>query len=100
MTVGTGNDRCGYSQRLPFVVISPFTKGNSVSSNTINTASVVKFIEDNWLHDQRISGSFDATSGSLDAHGGVLNFNGKPNFTPVILNPTTGAVVSGGKNGH
>ena len=100
VTVGTGNDRCGYSQRLPFVVISPYTKANSVSSNTINTASVVKFIEDNWLHGQRINGSFDATSGSLDAHGGVLNFNGRPNFTPLILNPTTGAVVSGGKNGH
>jgi phospholipase C len=99
VTLGTGNDRCGYSQRLPFVVISPFTKANSVSSNTINQASVVKFIEDNWLHGQRISGSFDATSGSLDAHGGVLDFNGKPNFTPLILNPTTGAVVSGG-NGH
>jgi phospholipase C len=100
VTVGSGNDRCGYSQRLPFVVISPFTKANSVSSNTINTASVVKFIEDNWLHGQRIADSYDATSGSLDAHGGVLDFNGKPNFTPVILNPTTGAVVSGGKNGH
>jgi phospholipase C len=100
VTLGTGNDRCGYSQRLPFVVISPFTKANSVSSNTINQASVVKFIEDNWLHGQRISGSFDATSGSLDGHGGVLDFNGKPNFTPLILNPTTGAVVSGGKNGH
>jgi phospholipase C len=100
VTVGSGNDRCGYSQRLPFVVISPYTKANSVSSNEINTASVVNFIEDNWLHGQRIAGSFDATSGSLDAHGGVLNFNGKPNFTPVILNPTTGAVVSGGHPGH
>jgi phospholipase C len=79
-------------------VISPYTKANSVSSNTINTASVVKFIEDNWLHGQRIAGSYDATSGSLDAHGGVLDFHGKPNFTPVILNPTTGAVVSGGKH--
>ena len=100
VTVGTGNDRCGYSQRLPFVVISPYTKANSVSGNEINTASVVKFIEDNWLGGERIAGSYDATSGSLDGHGGVLNFTGKPNFTPLILNPTTGAVVSGGKNGH
>jgi phospholipase C len=97
--VGTGNDRCGYSQRLPFVVISPYTKANSVSSTQINTASVVKFIEDNWVGGKRISDSFDATSGSLDAHGGLLDFHGKPNLTPLILNPTTGAVVSGG-NGH
>jgi len=31
-----------------------------------------------------------------DAPGGLLDFHGKPNFQPVILNPTTGAVVSGG----
>jgi phospholipase C len=82
------------------VVISPYTKANSVSSNEINTASVVKFIEDNWLGGKRISDSFDATSGSLDANGGVLDFHGKPNLTPLILNPTTGAVVSGGHPGH
>jgi phospholipase C len=99
VTIGANNDRCGYSQRLPFVVISPFTKADSVSSKQINTASVVKFIEDNWVGGKRISDSFDATSGSLDANGGLLDFHGKPNLTPLILNPTTGAVVSGG-NGH
>jgi phospholipase C len=97
VTVGSTNDRCGYSQRLPFVVISPYTRENYVSSNETNTASVVNFIENNWLHGERIPNSFDATSGSLDARGGVLDFNVKPHFTPVILNPTTGAVVSGSK---
>jgi phospholipase C len=97
VTVGSTNDRCGYSQRLPFVVISPYTRKNYVSSNQTNTASVVKFVEDNWLHGQRIANSFDATSGSLDAHGSLLNFNVRPHFTPLILNPTTGAVVSGAK---
>ncbi|MBO0877415.1 MAG: phospholipase, partial [Pseudonocardia sp.] len=87
------NDRCGYSQRLPFVVISPYTRENYVSHNETNTASVVKFAEDNWLRGQRISGSFDAISGSLTAPGGLLNFNIKPNGTPVILNPDTGAVA-------
>jgi phospholipase C len=100
VTVGSNNDRCGYSQRLPFVVISPYTRQNYVSSNQTNTASVVKFIEDNWLHGESIPGSFDSSSGSLDARGGVLDFNVRPQFTPVILNPTTGAVVSGGKSGH
>jgi len=97
VTVGSTNDRCGYSQRLPFVVISPYTRQNYVSSNETNTASVVKFIEDNWLHGERIPNSFDATSGSLDARGGLLDFNTRPHFNPVILNPTTGAVVSGGE---
>ncbi len=101
VSIGSANDRCGFSQRLPFVVISPFTKANSVSSTQINTASVVKFIEDNWLHGETIPGSFDAKSGSLDAKGGVLDFHGKPNFKPVILNPATGAVVNQhGKPGH
>jgi phospholipase C len=95
--IGTTQDRCGYSQRLPLVVISPYTRDNYVSGNNTNTASVVKFIEDNWLRGERIPNSFDATSGSLDARGGVLDFNTFPHFNPVILNPTTGAVVKGGR---
>jgi phospholipase C len=97
ITVGSSNDRCGYSQRLPMVVISPYTQTNYVSSNTTNTASVVNFIEDNWLNGKRIAGSFDKSSGSLYAKNGLLDFNIKPHDTPVILNPTTGAVVKGGK---
>jgi len=95
ITVGTANDRCGYGDRIPMLVISPYTRENYVSSNLTDTTSVVKFIEDNWLRGERIPGSFDAVSGSLDAPGGLLDFNVRPHFTPVILNPTTGAVVSG-----
>ena len=94
--IGTANGRCGYSQRLPMIVISPYTRDNYVSSNLTDTTSVVKFIEDNWLGGARIKGSFDATSGSLYAPGGLLDFNVRPHLTPVILNPTTGAVESGG----
>src|SRR3984957_12860246 len=97
VTIGSSNDRCGYSQRLPLLVISPWTRDNYVSNNLTDTASVVKFIEDNWLHGQRIADSLDATSGSLDAPGGVLDFFTFPHLLPVILNPMTGAVVSGGK---
>jgi phospholipase C len=97
--VGSGSGRCGYSQRLPMIVISPYTRDNYVSNNLTNTTSVVKFIEQNWLHGQTIPGSFDATSGSLDARGGLLDFNTRPHFEPLILNPTTGAVVSGGGRG-
>jgi phospholipase C len=96
VTTGTANGRCGPSQRLPMIVISPWTAENHVARNLTDTSSVVKFIEDNWLHGQRIPGSFDATAGSLDAPGGLLDFYQFPHFTPLILNPTTGAVVSGG----
>jgi phospholipase C len=100
ITVGTTNDRCGYGQRLPLVVISPYTRENYVSDNMTDTTSIVKFIEDNWLHGEHIPCSYDAVSGSLDAPGGVLDFHVRPHFAPVILNPATGAVVSSGKPGH
>jgi phospholipase C len=86
--------RCGYGQRLPMLVISPWTRTNYVSGNRTDTTSVVSFIEDNWLRGQRIGGgSFDAIAGSLDGRGGLLNFRVRPNFRPVILNPATGKVV-------
>ena len=100
-TVTAENDRCGFGQRLPLIVISPYTRENYVSSNLTDTSSVVKFIEDNWLKGKRIPDSFDAVSGSLDAAGGVLDFDVRPHDTPLILNPTTGAVVSaGGQHGN
>ncbi len=95
ITVGTANDRCGYGDRLPFIVISPYTRENYVSNKLITTTSILKFIENNWLHGERIPGSFDATSGSITGRGGLLDFNVRPHFQPVILNPSTGAVVSG-----
>jgi phospholipase C len=97
VTVGSGSARCGYSQRLPMVVVSPYTRENVVSNDKTDTTSVVKFIEDNWLRGERIPGSFDATSGSLDAPGGLLDFHTWPHFNTVILDPATGAVV-GGRN--
>ena len=58
---------------------------------------MVKSIEDNWLHGERIPGSSDASSGLLDARGGLLEFSTRPHYSPIILNPTTGAVVKGGR---
>jgi phospholipase C len=96
-TLGSYQDRCGYGPRLPLIVISPNTRQNYVSSNLTDTASVIKFIEDNWLGSERIGdGSYDASAGSLDAPGGVLDFNGIPNLNTLILNPTTGEVVERG----
>ena len=94
-TLDSWTTRCGFGQRMPFLVISPWTRQNYVSGNLTNTVSITKFIEDNWLRGQRIGGgSYDAISGSLYARGGLLNFRTRPNFRPVILDPTTGEVVS------
>ena len=94
-TLDSWTTRCGFGQRLPMIVISPWTRQNYVSGNLTNTVSITKFIEDNWLRGRRIGGgSFDRISGSLYARGGLLNFRVRPNFRPVILDPTTGEVVS------
>jgi phospholipase C len=88
--LGSTPVRCGYSQRLPMLVISPWTKANFVGHKQTDTTSVIHFIENNWLGGKRIgSGSFDAISGNLT---GMFQFFA-PRFRPVILNPATGAVV-------
>ncbi len=82
--------RCGPGTRLPFLVISPWAKANFVSHDAISLASVVRFIEDNWLHGQRLGGgSFDATAGSI---AGLFDFAQTPR-PPLYLDPATGLPV-------
>jgi phospholipase C len=80
-------DRCGYGTRLPFLVISPYSKQNYVSHSLMDTSSVLRFIEDNWGLGQIGDQSFDALAGSiLD----VFEFGATPNIKPVLLDPVTG----------
>jgi phospholipase C len=88
-TLTTASDRCGYGPRLPLLVISPFSKRNFVDSTRTDQSSVTRFIEDNWRLGRIGSGSYDALAGTLT---NMLNFY-RPNFRPLILDPTTGAVV-------
>jgi phospholipase C len=83
-------DRCGYGPRTPLLVISPWAKSNHVDHTLTDQTSVLKFVEDNWGLGRIGNYSFDSKAGSLDS---MLNFHGRPNVKPVILNPTTGAVV-------
>ncbi len=55
----------------------------------ITQASVVRFIEDNWLHGERLGGgSFDATTGSIM---GMFDFaHGGGQVAPLYLDPVTG----------
>ena len=57
--------RCGYGPRMPLLVISPFAKHGYVDHTLTNQASILRFIEDNWLLG-RIAGSADAGSGTLN----------------------------------
>jgi phospholipase C len=68
-------------------VISPWAKRNFVDGNETTQASVVQFIEDNWLGGERIgNGSDDAITGSLD---GMFDF-AHPNDEQLYLDPTSG----------
>ena len=86
------NGRCGPGTRLPFLVISPWAKRNFVDHARITQASVVRFIEDNWLHGERLGGgSFDASTGSIM---GMFDFAaGGGHVPPLFLSPTTGLPV-------
>jgi len=58
--------RCGYGPRMPLLVISPYTKANSVDHTMTDQSSIIRFVEDNWLGGQRIGGgSFDAIANPI-----------------------------------
>ena len=89
---GPVNGRCGPGVRQPFLVISPWAKANFVDHTLVTQASVARFIEDNWLKGQRLSGgSFDASAGSIM---GMFDFTGKGNNPVLYLDPTQGTVVT------
>jgi phospholipase C len=45
---GAYQDRCGYGPRPPFLLISPYAKGNYVDHSVTDETSIIRFIEDNW----------------------------------------------------
>jgi phospholipase C len=82
------NGRCGPGSRIPFILISPYSKVNYVDSTPITQASVIKFIEDNWLNGTRLgAGSNDASTGSIM---GMFDFTQTPHTTPIYIDPTMG----------
>jgi phospholipase C len=84
------NGRCGYGERQPLLVISPWAKQNTVDHTLTNQSSIIRFVEDNWQL-PRIPNSFDSTAGSLT---GMFAFDAAhgipPNKAPLILDPLTG----------
>lgn len=82
--------RCGYGPRLPLLVVSPFARQNYVDHTLTDQTSIMRFIEDNWLGGQRITGSFDAIAGKLT---NMLDFTKPPRTTVLKLDPVTGQPV-------
>lgn len=86
------NGRCGPGTRIPLIVISPWAKTNFISHVQITQSSITRFIEDNWLHGQRLGqGSFDADAADL---ADLFDFGRQPRLSPVFLNPETGEPAS------
>src|SRR5450631_2316943 len=87
--------RCGYGTRMPLLVVSPFAKRNHVDHTLTDQTSVLRFVEDNWLHGERIQpgGSFDTIAGTLDH---MFDFDDRDEDHPrkLILDEATGVVVS------
>ncbi len=89
VTIEHAQGRCGYGPRLPLLVISPYAKQNYVDHVVTDQTSILRFVEDNWLSGQRITGSFDNIAGRLNT---MFDFR-NPDTTPYILDSSTGLVM-------
>jgi len=87
---GSPAGRCGYGQRLPLLVISPYARVNFVDHSITDQTSILKFIEDNWNLGRIGGASFDAIAGSLM---NLFEFGDGGGGRKLLLDPGTGAVM-------
>jgi phospholipase C len=98
-----GAGRCGYGPRLPFLVVSPWSRENYVDHTTIDQTSSLRFIEENWqlgtIDGSNLlpgsplgSFSFDQVAGSIKS---MFDFDDPPSRNLVFLDPLTGLVIDG-----
>ncbi len=81
--------RCGYGPRLPFLVISPWSRVNFVDHTLSDQSSVIRFIEDNWNLGRIGDGSFDALAGPIT---NMFDFRA-PRAKKVFLDRETGLLL-------
>lgn len=93
------NGRCGPGTRTPFLLISPYARQNFVSHTRISQASVVRFVEDNWLRGQRLGGgSFDD---GVESIMDMFDFDhGDDRQNKLFLDPTAGTVIVSPSDDH
>jgi phospholipase C len=89
--------RCGFGPRVPLLIVSPWTERNFVDHTATDNASILRFIEDNWLQSQRIGqGSFDAISRPIT---NLFDFK-SPDGKVMPLDPATGEFQSPIREGN
>ena len=81
--------RCGYGQRIPFLMISPYSRVNFVDHSVTDQTSILRFIEDNWSLGRIGGSSFDSMAGSL---ANMLEFGDGGDGRKLLLDPATGLV--------
>lgn len=91
-TKGPFQDRCGYGPRLPFLIISPWSKVNFVDHTLTDQTSIIRFIEDNWGLGHIGNNSYDSKAGSIL---NMLDFNnGHKRASDLFLDSSTGTPIS------
>jgi phospholipase C len=93
---GQYKDRCGPGPRLPLLVVSPWTRVNTVDHTQLEQASITRFIEDNWALGRVGDQSFDARAASMN---GLFDFAGPGTAPKVWLDPATGTVLGAPPSG-
>ncbi len=78
---------CGYGQRQPLLVISPWARVNYVDHSITDQSSILRFIEDNWSLGRVGGASSDYKAGTLN---GMFDFNKKFSNQQLFLDPNTG----------
>jgi phospholipase C len=87
VTTSSPNGPIGLGTRVPFVAISPWSKGGYVNSQVFDHTSVIQFIEKRFgVFERNISAWRRAVAGDLTS---VFNF-ANPNDTPANLPSTNG----------
>jgi phospholipase C len=87
VTTSTPKDPIGLGQRVPFLAISPWSKGGYVNSQVFDHTSVVQFIENRFgVFEANISPWRRAVAGDLTS---MFNFS-NPNDNPPTLPDTDG----------
>ena len=87
VTTSTPNGPIGLASRVPFIAISPWSKGGYVNSQVFDHASLVLFIEKRFgVHERNISPWRRAVVGDLTSCFNFVN----PNDVPAPLPETAG----------
>jgi phospholipase C len=86
--------RCGVGPRQPLLIVSPWARHNFVDHSVTDQSSVLRFVEDNWLQEQRIGqGSFDAITNSIVQMFDFSQNNNSQGNGALLLDPATGQIL-------